>query len=66
VDLDEITTWWRNGRHSGAHVKGVVTFYTSSIRSWSASIRSSLHAELRSTADGILHRCEKRLGIHAA
>lgn len=53
---------------SPAHVKGVVTFYTlfnqHPVGKHQVWVCQTLSCALRG-ADGILHHCEKRLGIHA-
>jgi NADH-quinone oxidoreductase subunit E len=66
---DEIIAWvaQRLGI-SGAHVKGVATFYTlfnkEPVGQHQVWVCRTLSCALNG-ADGILHRCEKRLGIHA-
>src|SRR5512140_1559524 len=66
---DEIITWVAAKLGlSGAHVKGVATFYTlfnkEPVGKHQVWVCRTLSCALNG-ADGILHHCEKRLGIHA-
>jgi len=65
---DEIVEWVANRLEvSAAHVKGVVTFYTlfnkEPVGKHQVWVCRTLSCALRGS-DDILHRCEKRLGIH--
>jgi NADH-quinone oxidoreductase subunit E len=66
---DEILEWVaRRLDLSAAHVKGVATFYTlfnkQPVGRHQVWVCRTLSCALRG-ADGLLHHCEKRLGIHA-
>ncbi|APR79499.1 NADH-ubiquinone oxidoreductase chain E [Minicystis rosea] len=65
---DEIVEWVANRLDvSAAHVKGVVTFYTlfnkQPVGRHQVWVCRTLSCALNGS-DGILHHCEKRLGIH--
>jgi NADH-quinone oxidoreductase subunit E len=66
---DEIMEWVANRLEvSAAHVKGVVTFYTlfnkEPVGKHQVWVCRTLSCALNG-AEGVLHHCEKRLGIHA-